>query len=196
LNYITGKKKTCSVTTIQVKGGDKAIMERNTQDTIEQSIFSEVHEKRYTLAGEAPICNGALFQDFVYTASTPASKAVLDGTYVAPADSDGTTKELFAEITAIWELIPENSVSITITPEQWKRYWKVVNKETLSSISGLHFGHYIVGSKSDIISHYYAARVTVTLAHAVQLEWWLHRLSVMLEKTLGVTLVTSYVQSC
>ncbi len=93
-------------------------MERNTQDTIEQLIFSEVQEKCYTLAGEAPICNGALSQDFGYTASTPASKAVLDGTYIAPADLDGTTKELFAEITAIWKLIPENPVSITITPEQ------------------------------------------------------------------------------
>ena len=65
-----------------------------------------------------------------------------------------------------------------------------MNKETLSSESGLHFGHYIVGSKSDIISHYHAARVTVTLAHAVQLKQWSRRLSVMLEKILGVTLVT------
>jgi hypothetical protein len=110
--------------------------------------------------------------------------------YVVPADSDGATKELFAEIAAIWKLIPENLVSITITPEQWKQYWKVVNKETLSSESGLHFGHYIVGSKSDIISHYHAAQMTVTLAHAVQLERWSRGLSVMLEKTLGVTLVT------
>ncbi len=70
-------------------------------------IFSEVHKKRYTLAGEAPICNGALFQEFGYTASTPASKAVLDGTYVAPADSDSAAKELFAEIAAIWKLIPK-----------------------------------------------------------------------------------------
>ncbi len=165
-------------------------MERNTQDTVEQSIFSEVHEKRYTLAGEAPICNGALFQDFGYRTSTPASKAVLDSTYIAPADLNGATKELFAEIAAIWKLIPENLVSITITPEQRKQYWKVVNKEMSSSKSGLHFGHYIVGSKSDSISQYHAARVTVTLAHAVQLERWLRRLSVMLEKTLGVTLVT------
>jgi hypothetical protein len=165
-------------------------MERNTQDTVKQSIFSEVHEKCYILAGEAPICNGALFQTFGYMASTPASKAVLDGTYIAPADLDSTTKQLFAEIAAIWKLIPENLVSITITPQQWQQYWKVVNEEILSSESGLHFGHYIVGSKSDIILHYHAARVTVTLAHAIQLKRWSHGLSVMLEKTLGVTLVT------
>jgi hypothetical protein len=116
-------------------------MERSTQDTVKQLIFSEVHKKRYTLAGEAPICNGTLFQDFQYTASTPASRAVLNGTYTAPKDSDTATKELFAKIAAICKLIPENSVSITITPKQWKQYWKVMSKERLSSESGLHFGH-------------------------------------------------------
>jgi hypothetical protein len=56
--------------------------------------------------------------------------------------------------------------------------------------SGLHFGHYVVGSASDIISYYHAARVTTVIAHAIQLEWWSRGLLVMLEKTLGVTLVT------
>ncbi len=48
----------------------------------------------------------------------PASQAVLDGTYVAPTTSDAATRELFAEIAAIRRLIPENSVTIIITPEQ------------------------------------------------------------------------------
>ncbi len=65
-----------------------------------------------------------------------------------------------------------------------------MNEETLSSESGIHFGHYIVGCKSDIITHYHAARVLVVLAHAIQLERWSLGLSVMLEKTLGNTLVT------
>ncbi len=147
-------------------------MERTTQDSMEQTIFNEIHEKRFTLAGKAPICNGELFTQFGYTATTPASKAVLDGTYSAPADSDMPTKELFAEIAAIQKIIPANSVSIIFSLEQWKQYWKIVNEETSSSESGLHFGHYIVGSQSEIISHYHAARVTVTIAHAIQLEQW------------------------
>ena len=57
------------------------------------------------------------------------------------------------------------------------------------SESGLHFGHYIVGNQSKLISHYHAARVTVTLAHAIQLERCSRGLLVMLENTLGVTLV-------
>jgi hypothetical protein len=82
-------------------------MERTTQYTVDQTIFSKVHEKQYTLAGKAPICNGELFQHFKYTANTPASKAV-----------DAATKELFAKIAAIRRLVPANSVSIVITPGQ------------------------------------------------------------------------------
>ncbi len=76
---------------------------------------------------------------------------------MAPTDSNAATKELFDKIAVIHRLVPANSVSIVITPGQWKQYWKIVNKETSSSESGIHFGHYIVGCKSDIISHYHAS---------------------------------------
>jgi hypothetical protein len=165
-------------------------VEHTTRDSVERTIFSRIHEKQYTLAGEAPICNGELFQDFGYCTNTPASRAVLDGTYIAPTTLDAATRELFAEIATIRRLVPENSVTIIITQEQWKQYWKVISIETSSSESGIHFGHYIVGSKSDIISRYHSACVLVILAHAIKLKRWSRGLSVMLEKTLGVTLVT------
>jgi hypothetical protein len=149
-----------------------------------------VHDKRYTLAKKAPICSGKLFDNFGFVANTPASKAVLNGTYHSPPDSDKATTELFSEIAAIRRIVPRDLASPVISPEQWKQYWAVMNKETLSSESGLHFGHYIIGCKSDIVAHYHATRVSVVLAHAIQLERWSRGLSVMLEKTLGVTLVS------
>jgi hypothetical protein len=81
--------------------------------------------------------------------------------------------------------MPKDSVSLVITPAHWKQYWEAVNEETSSSESGLYFGHYIVGCKSDIIAHYHTERVTVVLAHAIQLERWSRGLSVMLKKMLG-----------
>jgi hypothetical protein len=84
------------------------------------AIYAEVHDKRYMLAREAPICNGRLFNDFSYVANTPASRAILDGMYQAPANSDIATKELFDKIAAIRRIIPKDSAPIIITPEQWK----------------------------------------------------------------------------
>ncbi len=172
VNYVAGKKQTHSATTIQSESPEGANMEHSNQDTEEQTIFSEIHKKRYTLAGEAPIYNRELFQDFGYTANTPASQAILDGMYIPPLNSDTATRELFAEIVDIQSTVPANSVSFVITPEQWKKYWQVINEETSSSESGIHFGHYIVGCSPYIISHYHATCVTITLAHTIQLEKW------------------------
>ncbi len=155
---------------IQSEDPEGAIMKHNTQDTVKRTIFSEIHKKHYTLTAEAPICNREFFKDFGYTANTPASRAVSDGTYVPPPGSDSATKDLFLEIAPICCIVPVNSGSFVITPEQWKQYWQFVNKETSSLESGIHFGHYIVGCTSDIISHYHVNPVTVTLAHAIQLK--------------------------
>ncbi len=171
LNYFTGKKKTQSATSIQVEGKGGAI-EHSTQETVEQTIFSKIHNKQYTMAGEAPTCNGTLFGKFGYTPDIPALRAVLDGTYVAPQDSDTATLELFEETAAICCRVPKDSVSMCITPAQWKQYWKIVNEETSSSESGIHFGHYRVGCRAKIILHFHAARVTVVIVHSIQLEQW------------------------
>ncbi len=96
-----GKKKTRSTTSIQVECEGGGILKHSTQDTVEQTIFSKIHNKQYTKAGEAPICHGQLFEDFCYTANTPALRAVLDGTYMVPQDSDTANWELFEEIAAI-----------------------------------------------------------------------------------------------
>jgi hypothetical protein len=190
LNYVTGKKCTRSTTLVQVEEQLGLVLESTTKDTVEAAIFREVHDKRYTMAKEAPICSRRLFDNFGYMANTPASRAVLDGTYQAPSDADMATKELFDKEAAIRRLIPKDLAPTIITPEQWKSYWTIVNIETSSSESGLHFGHYVVRCKSDIVAHYHAARVLVILAHAIQLERWSCGLLVMLEKTLGVTLVS------
>jgi hypothetical protein len=122
------------------------------------------------MAGEAPICNDKLFQDFSYTATMLALQAVLDGACVVPQDSDSATWDLFAEIATICQTVTKDSVSISISPAQWKQYLKIVNEETSSSESGIHFRQYIMGCNLDIISHYHAARVSTLLVHAIQSE--------------------------
>jgi hypothetical protein len=93
LNFVTGKKRTHSITSVQVEEQPGLILESKTKETIEEAIFREVHDKQYIMAKEAPICSGKLFDDFGYVANTPASRAVLDGSYKTPPDrwsNDGT----------------------------------------------------------------------------------------------------------
>ncbi len=130
----------------------RAIFEHTNQEAVEQTIFLEIHNKQYIMTGDAQICNHKLFTDFDYTANMPASKAVLDGTYVAPRVSVSATCDLFAKIAAICNMIPKDPVSLMITPAPWKQYWKIVKKETFSFwvrvplwtlYCGLQVGHYL-----------------------------------------------------
>ena len=93
-----------------------AIIKKTTQEQVEQTIFSEIHNKRFTMAGEALICNSKLFDKFGYTTNTTATRAVLDGMYVAPEELDQATLDLFAEVAEIHWRVPQDSVSVCITP--------------------------------------------------------------------------------
>jgi hypothetical protein len=128
LNYVTGKKRTRSATLVQVEEQSGLVSESTSKDMVEAAIFREVHDKQYTLAKQVPICSGRLFGDFGYVANTPASKAVLEGTYQAPLNLDIAMRELFNKIAAIRRIIPRDLAPITITIEQWKRYWAIVMK--------------------------------------------------------------------
>jgi hypothetical protein len=66
---------------VQVEEWSGLVSESTTKDAVKDAIFAEVHDKQYTLAREAPMCNGKLFDDFGYVANPPASRAVLDGMY-------------------------------------------------------------------------------------------------------------------
>jgi len=190
LTFVTGKKKSRSVTSVQVDEGNGIVSEKTTQYEVEQAIFKAVHGERYQMAEESPICQGQLREDFGYLANTPSSQQVLDGTYKCAPGTPQAVSDIFSEIARIRKEIPEASTKAIITPEQWKAYWKAQNEETSSSISGLHFGHYKCGAKSDLISHYHAARVSVILAWGIALSRWSNGLTVMLEKLLGCNLVT------
>ena len=65
-----------------------------------------------------------------------------------------------------------------------------MKEKTSSSVSSLHFSHYKAGTKSDLISHLHALKISVALRRGVFLERWAKGLSVMLEKMLGCTLLT------
>jgi len=113
------------------------------------AIFVEVHNKRYVLAAEAPICKEPLLGEFGQFSLRPAAAQVLAGK--------------FASATDIRSLIPENSVSTTVMPGDWRYYWQNAKENTSSSESGLHFGHYKAITTSTYLTHFHAAKTTVAL---------------------------------
>jgi hypothetical protein len=100
-----------------VEDGAGRVIDHETEERIQEAIFNKVHQKRYNLVEEAPICQGGLRGQFGYISTSPTAKGVLDGTYDFPPDIDVATKELFKEIANILLIIPPNSVTGVISRE-------------------------------------------------------------------------------
>jgi hypothetical protein len=140
---------------VQVEDGVGRVLDFDTEEGVQEAIFNKVHRKQYNLAEDAPICKGAFWGQFGYSATSPTAQSVLDGTYNFPSNIDEATKELFVEIAQICSVIPSNSVTGIISRERWQQRWKKVTEETSLSQSGLHFGHYNAGADCNHISQFH-----------------------------------------
>jgi len=178
------------VRAVQVEDGAGGVLDFDTEEAVQEAIFNEVHCKRYTLAEEAPICQGALRGQFGYTATSPTARSVLDGTYKFSPEMDAATRELFEEIAPIWGMVLSDSVNGLILRERWQQRWKKVKEDTSSSQSGEHFSHNIAGTDCDYVSQFHALQVSLALKKGIALERWPKGLSVMLEIMFGVRLIS------
>ena len=153
---------------------------------IQQELFQRIHQTRFYLGERAPICQGRLRGEFGYLTNTPSAEKVLNGTYEFRDGIDGATKELLEECAALRRLIPADSVTGILSCSDWQRRWRRVKERTSSSISRLHFGHYIAGSLSQWLSSFHARNVSIAARHGFHLSRWEKGLTCMLEKKPGV----------
>jgi hypothetical protein len=189
LNYTMSRRSGKSIRRVQVRQEDGTVLEATTQREVEQAIWSEIHGKRFYLAEQAPICKGKLRGAFGYMANTPAAREVLAGTYQCPVETDEGTRDLFEEIAWLRSIIPKNSVSTVWTPEGWRDSWQGKKEKTSSSQSGLHFSHYIAGSRYPVVARHDSLKATICNKWGFALDRWGNGLSCMLEKVAGCCLV-------
>eukprot|EP00956_Cyclotella_meneghiniana_P011480 scaffold16146_cov116-Cyclotella_meneghiniana.AAC.1 len=161
-----------SVTMVQRERADGEVDEARTQEEVEHMIWEEIHGKRFYLAEQAPICKGRLRGDFGYMANTRSAQSVLSGTYEYPDDIHQGTKDILEEIGEIRSIVPKNSVSTDLRRPAWKEKWRGSKEKTSSSLSGLHFGHYIAGSSSEVISHHHSLKATICLKRGFAIDRW------------------------
>jgi hypothetical protein len=190
LNYALGKPRGGACFKVQVEQAEGTVDEISGKEDLHEAIWENIHRKRFYLAEEAPMCSGPLRGLFGYNSVTPIAKAILEGTYQYPPDFDEATKEILQECALIRIRVPKNSVTTTITPEDWTNHWRRAREETSSSTSGRHFGHYKAGLQSQYVSHLQALQATLVVKRGIVLERWSNGLSVMLEKIFGCSLIT------
>jgi hypothetical protein len=80
---------------------------------------------------------------------------------------------------------------ITLMPEEFKRFWKRVNKITSSFMSGMHYGHYKAAIQDANSTKVLAQQLTVIARSGIPPESWSVGLQVVLEKIAGICLVAT-----
>ena len=91
LNFATSKPKGRSVRVVSKENGDGGIIEYEGQLAVEKAIWGEIHNKRFYLEEQAPICKGSMRDVFGYLATALPARQVLAGTYSCPEDFDQAT---------------------------------------------------------------------------------------------------------
>ena len=152
--------------------------------------IQQVTEKRFDLAHSAKISLSSLKDKLGYLSDTEFAKELLDGSVDIPSDVDDTTTLVLEEIGRLgMEIQHEDGQKFTITPEQFKYFWRKVKEDTSSSISTVHYGHYKAASDSEAITKFLSQKITVIARCGCPPERWGVGLQVMLEKIAGVALV-------
>ena len=182
LNFATSKPKGRSVRVVSKEIGDGGIIEYEGQSAVEKAIWGEIHNKRFYLGEQAPICKGSMRDAFGYLATTIAARQVLAGTYSYPEEFDQATRELCEACAKIRLGIPAGSVDTKISHAEWASRWSKAKETTSSSESGLHFGHYKAAARSPLASHHHALKASLAMKRGFALSRWSRGLSVMLEK--------------
>jgi hypothetical protein len=170
LNYALGKPRGGACFKVQVEQGDGNVQENMEKEQLQEAIWNNIHQKRFYLAEEVLLCSGPLRGAFGYNAVSPIAKMILNGTFDYPPNFDDATKEILQECAKIRLLVPKDSVSTSITKEDWGNHWGPTKEVTALSVSGGHFGHYKAGLRSAYISYLQALQATLIVKRGIVLE--------------------------
>ena len=111
-------------------------------------------------------------------------------TYNIPSNTDQATKLNLEEIGKLGDKIVNGEGNeIVIMPEEFKSFWRRVNKFTSSSMLEVHYGHYKAAIQYEVSTKGLAQQLTVIARSGIPLEDWSVDLEEMLEKIAGVCLV-------
>jgi hypothetical protein len=121
---------------------NREVKEYIVQEDVEQAIQQEC-EVRFSLAHSAPIMKTLFVERLQYLSSESLARSIILGTYDIPFDMDPATKLILEEISKlVIKIVNGEGNEIIITPDDFKHFWRKVNKFTSLSMSRVHYRHY------------------------------------------------------
>jgi hypothetical protein len=187
IKWIVKDPRSPSVLRVQ-RVANREVKEYVIQEDVEQAIQRKC-EVCFSLAHSAPIMKTLLGERLRYLSNETLARLIILGTYDIPSNMDTTTKLILEEIGKLGvKIVNGEGNKITVMSEDFKCFWQRVNKYTLPSMFGVHYGHYKVAIQDETSSAVLALQLTRIARSSIPPENWSVGLQVMLEKIAGVCL--------
>jgi hypothetical protein len=141
--------------------GEGEVKEYTVQEDVRQAFQREC-EVRFLLAHSAPVMKTLLRERLRYLSNKTLAPSIIMGTYDILSDMDPATKLILKEIGKLGvKIVNREGNEIVITPKEFQSFWRRVNKFTLSSMSGVHYGHYKAAIQDEVSTKVLAQQLTV-----------------------------------
>ena len=176
-----------AVTRVERREGESLVQYTEQQDI--ERVVQEETQTRFTAAESSPFCQGLLREQLGYMADTETAASILNGTFTIPTLLDDTAALLIQEIGRVGQLVSRGCVRMDVSAEEFSDYWRHMKESTSSSMSGVHFGHYVVAGANPSLSSFFARKISLVMRSGTAPSRWGVGLTVLLEKIAGVALV-------
>lgn len=168
---------------------DGRVVEFTEEEALVENILDVIRD-RYSGAEDAPISNCSITELLGDFGFTELGLKIISGEFEAPPDllRESTVRVLEA-IGAIGREHMDDNLDPTMHPNHFSGIWNAARETTSSSISQLHFGHYIAAAGSEMLTRGLSTKITLHSKLGSPPDRWFKVLMVMLEKKLGVVLI-------
>ena len=137
INRVTDDPKSGGV--LRVERYVNGELETNTEQEDMVSCIQQETEYRSLLAHSAKTTNTTLAEKLGYLSDAQVAEALIAGKMDIPENVDDVTALIIDEISQLgMKLVAGNGEEITVSPDDFKRYWKQACEKTNSSMSLVH----------------------------------------------------------
>ena len=175
--------RSLSTTSIVVTKENGQKEEISKKEELEREIISSNIKKYHQTENSCPFFNEPLYSDFGRFGEGPETKNLCQGKYKIPEGVDEYTADFLKECVNNYNN-HKNEADLTRHPAQYRQSWKKMKEKTSSN--GLHFGHYMAATRSDLITIGHWALADIPFKTGYSPQRWRNATDVMILKKAGL----------
>ena len=183
-----GKRRMASVTEVEVEQDDGTRTVYRSKEEVE-AVVQECLEQRFQLMESTDWMQPEWRDQLGLLGKREAAKIILQGGWEEDPTWDDRVLTLVRAMEYATSARTKGPLDMEITREDFQHCWTRARERTSSSLSGIHFGHYMATALDNDLSEIHALFLTIAVQMGYSLLRWQHGLTVLLEKIQGVRLV-------